>query len=161
MLPARLFEAKYPSRSRLPGTPSCGSGSSGLKDLYSYQLSPLLLGGERGHVGAEQPPNLAWLSPHHQSQSFRCRLFIIFTSLPVTLLGFSMSETVPSLSKPSSLFEASWAETRNHEESSNEWHYVYSTVVGFFRQDIARTNPGTLDAVCAVFLAVKMVENLI
>ena len=113
MLPARLFEAKYSLRSRLPGTPSCISGSSGLKDLHSYQLSPLLLSGERGHVGAEQPPNLAWLSPHHQSQSI------------------------------------------------NEWHYVYSTVVGFFCQDIARTDPGTLDAVCAVFLAVEMVEILI
>jgi hypothetical protein len=72
-----------------------------------------------------------------------------------------MGEIVSSLSNPSCVFEASRAEIRNHEECSNEWHYVYSTVVGFFRQDIARTDPGTLDAVCVVFLAVQRVEKLI
>jgi hypothetical protein len=61
-----------------------------------------------------------------------------------------MSETGSSLIKSLSPPEASAAETKNEVERSQEWHYDYSTVVGFFSQDLARPVSGRLDAVCAI-----------
>jgi hypothetical protein len=63
-----------------------------------------------------------------------------------------MSETGSSSFKSLSPSEASTAETRNEVERSQEWHYDYSTVVGFFSQDVARPILGKLDAVCAACL---------
>jgi len=63
-----------------------------------------------------------------------------------------MSETGSSLIKSLSPSEASTAETRNEVENSQERHYDYSTVVGFFSQDDARPISGRLEAVCAVSL---------
>ncbi|KAK5449984.1 putative phosphoglycerate mutase pmu1 [Exophiala xenobiotica] len=57
-----------------------------------------------------------------------------------------MSETGSSLIKSSSPSEASTAETKNEVERSQEWHYNYSTVVGFLSQDLARPVSGRLDA---------------
>ena len=61
-----------------------------------------------------------------------------------------MSETGSSLIKSLSPSEASTAETRNEVDKSQEWHYDYSTVVGYFSQDVARPISGRLDAVWAV-----------
>ncbi|OAP57605.1 hypothetical protein AYL99_08343 [Fonsecaea erecta] len=47
-----------------------------------------------------------------------------------------MSETGASLIKSLSPSEASTAETRIEVEKSQEWHYDYSTVVGFLSQDV-------------------------
>ncbi|KIW78090.1 hypothetical protein Z517_07923 [Fonsecaea pedrosoi CBS 271.37] len=57
-----------------------------------------------------------------------------------------MSETGSSLIKSLSPSEASTAGTRNEVEKSQEWHYDYSTVVGFLSQDVARPISSRLHA---------------
>ncbi|ETI26100.1 hypothetical protein G647_02877 [Cladophialophora carrionii CBS 160.54] len=57
-----------------------------------------------------------------------------------------MSETESLLIKSLSSSEVRAAKTKNEVERSHEWHYDYSSVVGFFSQDLVRPVSGRLEA---------------